>query len=285
MHDDKSDGEADRGVDRRRRRRRFTTAEKIRILREADAAAHETGGVTALLRREGLYSSHLTSGAGSATRGEFGELRRGSAGRWPCRRIRGTRRSPSSSAAFGRPRRARERARALVRAPKKSIGAVGDPAGDRERDESLMQIVDETSGPDGVDATCVALGVCRGHATTGRASRACHGPRYQSAVAALAAARRAPAVLDVLHEDRFVDLAAAAGLRHAARRRPLPLLGAHDVPHPRRATHEVRERRDQLRHPRYAAPELLATAPEPALVAGTSPSSWARRSGPTSTCT
>lgn len=42
-------------------RRRFSTAEKIRILREADAAAKETGGVTALLRREGLYSSHLTS--------------------------------------------------------------------------------------------------------------------------------------------------------------------------------------------------------------------------------
>jgi transposase-like protein len=48
-------------VSSKARRRRFTTAEKIRILREADACAHETGGVTALLRREGLYSSHLTS--------------------------------------------------------------------------------------------------------------------------------------------------------------------------------------------------------------------------------
>jgi hypothetical protein len=41
-------------VSSKARRRRFTTAEKIRILRETDAAAHETGGVTALLRREGL---------------------------------------------------------------------------------------------------------------------------------------------------------------------------------------------------------------------------------------
>lgn len=48
-------------VSSKARRRRFTTAEKIRILREADAAAAEAGGVTALLRREGLYSSHLTS--------------------------------------------------------------------------------------------------------------------------------------------------------------------------------------------------------------------------------
>lgn len=40
------------------RRRRFTTAEKIRILREADVAAQETGGVTALLRREGFVASN-----------------------------------------------------------------------------------------------------------------------------------------------------------------------------------------------------------------------------------
>ncbi|PYT75694.1 MAG: hypothetical protein DMG40_27675 [Acidobacteria bacterium] len=34
---------------------------KIRILEEADAAATTPGGVGALLRREGLYSSHLVS--------------------------------------------------------------------------------------------------------------------------------------------------------------------------------------------------------------------------------
>ena len=34
-------------------RRRFSTAEKLRVLREADIAAREAGGVTALLRREG----------------------------------------------------------------------------------------------------------------------------------------------------------------------------------------------------------------------------------------
>lgn len=40
-------------------RRRFTTAEKLRLLEEADACAHEPGAVTALLRREGLDSWHL----------------------------------------------------------------------------------------------------------------------------------------------------------------------------------------------------------------------------------
>ena len=38
-------------------RRRFTAAYKSKILREADAAA--PGQVAAILRREGLYSSHL----------------------------------------------------------------------------------------------------------------------------------------------------------------------------------------------------------------------------------
>jgi len=41
------------------RRRRFSAAYKARILREADACAG-SGQIGALLRREGLYSSHLT---------------------------------------------------------------------------------------------------------------------------------------------------------------------------------------------------------------------------------
>src|SRR5215216_5228412 len=48
-------------VSSKARRRRFSVAEKIRILREADACANEKGAVAALLRREGLYSSHLTT--------------------------------------------------------------------------------------------------------------------------------------------------------------------------------------------------------------------------------
>src|SRR6516164_3540096 len=40
-------------------RRRFTVEYKLRVLREADAC-EESGQLGALLRREGLYSSHLT---------------------------------------------------------------------------------------------------------------------------------------------------------------------------------------------------------------------------------
>ena len=42
------------------KRRSFTAAEKLRIVREA-AACTERGGIEALLRREGIYSSLLSS--------------------------------------------------------------------------------------------------------------------------------------------------------------------------------------------------------------------------------
>jgi putative transposase len=67
-------------------------------------------------------------------------------------------------------------------------------------------------------------------------------------------------VLDVLHEPRFADQAPAevyATLldegRYLCSERTMYRILAEN--------HEVRERRAQLRHPRYAAPELLATAP------------------------
>src|SRR6516164_1541896 len=43
------------------KRRTFTAEYKQRILQEAESAAATPGGVGALLRREGLYSSHLVT--------------------------------------------------------------------------------------------------------------------------------------------------------------------------------------------------------------------------------
>ena len=67
-------------------------------------------------------------------------------------------------------------------------------------------------------------------------------------------------MLDVLHSDRFVDKAPAAvyaalldqGTYHCSIRTMYRIL--HDC-------REVRERRNQLRHPNYKKPELLATGP------------------------
>ena len=52
------------------KRRRFTAEYKRRILREADALA-KTGGIGEMLRREGLYTSHLSSWRRERERGEL----------------------------------------------------------------------------------------------------------------------------------------------------------------------------------------------------------------------
>lgn len=45
-----------------KRRRRFVASERLRLLKAADAAtaSGERGALQAMLRREGIYSSHLT---------------------------------------------------------------------------------------------------------------------------------------------------------------------------------------------------------------------------------
>ena len=55
------------------RRRRFTAAEKLRVLREADRCT-KPGDLSALLRREGLYSSHLSTWRAARQRGELAGL-------------------------------------------------------------------------------------------------------------------------------------------------------------------------------------------------------------------
>src|SRR5216110_3088772 len=90
-----------------------------------------------------------------------------------------------------------------------------------------------------------------------RPSRAA--PPRRPSPRALSAGERG-AVLALLHEPRFVDHAPAevyatlldAGQYVCSERTMYRLLAEHA---------EVRERRDQLRHPVYAAPELLARRP------------------------
>jgi transposase len=54
-------------------RRRYTADYKLRILREAEGC-RETGQYSALLRREGLYSSHLTTWRRQAEQGRLEAL-------------------------------------------------------------------------------------------------------------------------------------------------------------------------------------------------------------------
>ncbi len=55
------------------RRRRFAAAEKLRVLTEADRCS-KPGELGALLRREGLYSSHLAAWRAARKRGDLAGL-------------------------------------------------------------------------------------------------------------------------------------------------------------------------------------------------------------------
>src|SRR5712691_5684097 len=111
----------------------------------------------------------------------------------------------------------------------------------------------------GIAPTCAALGLPR--ATYYRRRRPARAaPPRRPSPRALGGAERA-AVLEQLHTPRFVDLAPGEvyatlldeGTYLCSERTMYRLLGEHA---------EVRERRDQLRHPVYAAPELLARRPK-----------------------
>lgn len=59
----------------RAKRRRFPVSEKLRILALADACAQ--GGIGALLRREGIYASSLSTWRAQRDRGDLAPRRRG----------------------------------------------------------------------------------------------------------------------------------------------------------------------------------------------------------------
>ena len=114
-------------------RRRFTAEYKRRILQEADACT-KPGEVGALLRREGLYSSHLTAWRAARERGELAGAPKK---RGPARRVV----DPRDKQIAELERRdqpvaeARRAGRGAGGAPKKSGGAAGNAAG---RAETLL---------------------------------------------------------------------------------------------------------------------------------------------------
>ncbi len=111
----------------------------------------------------------------------------------------------------------------------------------------------------GLASACRALGVSRATAYRHRSPKPPSPRSRRRSPLALSDDERA-AVLAELHSERFVDASPAAvyatlldeGAYLASERTKYRLLAG---------AQEVRERRAQLRHPAYARPELLATAP------------------------
>jgi putative transposase len=107
---------------------------------------------------------------------------------------------------------------------------------------------------------CRGLGVSRAAVYRRRRPRAERPPRSRALSPRALSPTERQTVLDVLHSDRFVDAAPAEvhatlleeGTYLCSTRSMYRILDSND---------EVRERRDQLRHPQYVKPELVATAP------------------------
>src|SRR2546422_11270296 len=126
-------------------RRRFTAEYKRRIVREADRCTHP-GEIGALLRREGLYSSHLTSWRAARDRGEL-------AGRSP--KPRGPKATPpdprdkkivEQEREIARWKQRAERAEALVELQKNSL-ARPSPAPARRETHGMPTIARREEWP------------------------------------------------------------------------------------------------------------------------------------------
>jgi len=107
-------------------RRQFTLEYKRKIVREADGCK-TPGAIGALLRREGLYSSHLTTWRAARDRGELAgasKKKRGPVPRVPDPRDK---RIAELERETTRWRQRAERAEALVEVQKKVAALLGTP--------------------------------------------------------------------------------------------------------------------------------------------------------------
>jgi len=106
-------------------RRRFTVKYKRAIVREADACK-TPGAIGTLLRREGLYSSHLTTWRAARERGELAGAPKK---RGPARRVTDLRdqRITELEREGTRWRKRAERAEALVELQKQVAALLGTP--------------------------------------------------------------------------------------------------------------------------------------------------------------
>jgi len=121
-----------------------------------------------------------------------------------------------------------------------------------------MEAIDTVSGTMGTAAACEALGMPR--ASVYRRRQPVRPPVLRPAPPRALDPLERQAVLETLHSERFIDQAPAQvhatlldeGTYVCSPRTMYRILDD---------AHEIKERRDQVRRPHYAAPELLATRP------------------------
>jgi putative transposase len=125
----------------------------------------------------------------------------------------------------------------------------------------MIALVEERGAQVGIAPLCAALGLARATFYRRRGGPAPVASRERRALwQALTTAER-DGVLALLHEERFVDLPPAQVWAQVLDTGQVPPCSIRTMYRVLAANAEVRERRDQLRHPAYHKPELLATGP------------------------
>ncbi|HET9849615.1 MAG TPA: IS3 family transposase [Candidatus Dormibacteraeota bacterium] len=243
------------------KRRQFPASQKRRIVAAADACK-KPGELGALLRREGIYSSMLSTWRKQIARANEQAL---------APRRRGPKPDPARPERLRIERLEREKARLerelaqarlIIDVQKKVATFAGDPAGRAAQGRRVIEAFETLRSGLAVSKACQALGVARS------AIYRAHWRRRDSELPrvrrrrpcpplALTAAER-ERLLAVLNSERFVDMAPAAiyatlldeGCYLASVRTMYRLLTEQG---------QTPERRRQRVHPHYEKPELLAT--------------------------
>lgn len=121
-----------------------------------------------------------------------------------------------------------------------------------------MKAAKELSVEIGIQPACMAMGVSRATFYRERQARGPRGPRPASNRALSPVERQT--VLDVCHSEEFVDRAPRT-IQATLMDRGVYLCSSRTIYRILDGAKEVKERRNQVRHPVYVKPELCATAP------------------------
>ena len=139
-------------------RRRFTAGYKLRILKEVDALT-DSGQIGVLLRREGLYSSHLTTWRRQREAGAIQALQPKKRGRCAWRRDPVIQENKQLRRENDRFARRLKKAEAIVEI-QKNFRTPGDPPeSTRARQGRLMAAATEIAPELGIARACEALGL------------------------------------------------------------------------------------------------------------------------------
>ena len=237
------------------KRRKFTAQYRLRILEEAESCT-QPGEVGRLLRREGLYSSHLTEWRRARREGSLQGLTPSKRGRKPAERNPLSAKVHELEAKVARLEKELHTAHTILDVQGKVAGLLGFQPRTRE---GLLMAVQPLASQVGVAPACRALGVPRASFYRRQRPAPGHQQPRPTPARALRASERAH-VLDVLASPRFVDRSPAEVVatlldegRYLCAERTMYRILAANQP--------VRERRNQRSHPCYTKPELVATGP------------------------